>query len=215
VLLAVHDNQTKRSQEFVTELLKTVLEHLLEHHFMDAELKKFFRLNDQKDAYLLDEWHRKRIKEGNLFEETEADQQQQAHTPYSQDNEKINHIYWCARFTGLDTTEGLFLFGKEHFYVLDGYTLKSTKEIVDIDSLKNTTYEPLIPKCSTSSSTSSTSSIPQSTEKTCSKFPYEDIREVHNRRYLLQEIATEIFSNDGRNFLLVFPRKCRQKSTSV
>jgi hypothetical protein len=29
VLLAVPDNQTKRSQEFVTELLKTVLEHLL------------------------------------------------------------------------------------------------------------------------------------------------------------------------------------------
>jgi WD repeat and FYVE domain-containing protein 3 len=34
---------------------------------------------------------------------------------------------------------------------------------------------------------------------------------VHNRRYLLQEIAMEIFSNDGRNYLLVFPRKCRNK----
>ena len=48
-------------------------------------------------------------------------------------------------------------------------------------------------------------------EKICSKFAYEEIREVHYRRYLLQEIAMEIFSNDGRNYLLVFPRKCRNK----
>lgn len=109
----------------------------------------------------------------------------------------------------------MFLFGKEHFYVLDGYTLISTKDIVDIDTLKSSTYEPLIPKCTNGSSSSSAppNSVLNSTtsEKTCSKFAYEDIREVHNRRYLLQEIAMEIFSNDGRNYLLVFPRKCRNK----
>ena len=132
-----------------------------------------------------------------------------------EEGEKINHIYRCARVQGLDTTEGVFLFGKEHFYVLDGFTLVSTKDIVDIDSLKSSNYEPLIPKCgggSRSSSSSSTGCMTFITmEKTCSKFAYEEIREVHNRRYLLQEIAMEIFSNDGRNYLLVFPRKCRNK----
>ncbi len=132
-----------------------------------------------------------------------------------EEGEKINHIYRCARVQGLDTTEGVFLFGKEHFYVLDGFTLVSSKDIVDIDSIKSSNYEPLIPKCgggSTSISSGSTSSMPATTmEKTCSKFAYEEIREVHNRRYLLQEIAMEIFSNDGRNYLLVFPRKCRNK----
>ncbi len=63
-----------------------------------------------------------------------------------EEGEKINHIYRCARVQGLDTTEGVFLFGKEHFYVLDGYTLISTKDIVEIDSLKPSAYEPLIPK---------------------------------------------------------------------
>jgi hypothetical protein len=130
-----------------------------------------------------------------------------------EEGEKINHIYRCARVTGLDTIEGVFLFGKEHFYVLDGYTLISTKDIVDIDCLKPNAYEPLIPKSGGSStgSTSCSSCLFGLTEKTCSKFAYEDIREVHNRRYLLQEIAMEIFSNDGRNYLLVFPRKCRNK----
>ena len=44
-------------------------------------------------------------------------------------------MYRCARIQGLDTMEGLLLFGKEHFYVADGFTLLKTKEIADIDSI--------------------------------------------------------------------------------
>lgn len=36
-------------------------------------------------------------------------------------------------------------------------------------------------------------------------------REVHKRRYLLQPMALEVFSGDGRNYLLAFPRKVRNK----
>ena len=97
-----------------------------------------------------------------------------------EEGEKINHIYRCARVQGLDTTEGVFLFGKEHFYILDGYTLVSSRDIVDIDSLKSSNYEPLIPKGSTGTSGTAApfsnwgSSV--QTEKTCNKFAYEDIR---------------------------------------
>ena len=45
----------------------------------------------------------------------------------------------------------------------------------------------------------------------CFKMAFDDMREVHKRRYLLQPIAVEIFSADGRNFLLAFPRKVRNK----
>jgi hypothetical protein len=34
---------------------------------------------------------------------------------------------------------------------------------------------------------------------------------VHKRRYLLQPMALEVFSGDGRNYLLAFPRKVRNK----
>ena len=44
-------------------------------------------------------------------------------------------MFRCARIEGLDTSEGLLLFGKEHFYIVDGFTLLRTKEVVDIDSL--------------------------------------------------------------------------------
>lgn len=44
-------------------------------------------------------------------------------------------MFRCARVEGLDHAEGLLLFGQSHFYVVDGVTMLSTKEIKDIESL--------------------------------------------------------------------------------
>eukprot|EP00794_Sanderia_malayensis_P012330 gene12330-13603_t len=118
--------------------------------------------------------------------------------------EKIYSMYRCARLRGLDSSEGLFLFGRGHFYVIDGFTLLSTEgnkgvggDICDIGSLAEGTHEPLIPVAKGNSSM----------ERSFSKWSFEDIKEVHKRRYLQQNIAMEIFSNDGNNHLLVFPKK--------
>ncbi|XP_064637335.1 WD repeat and FYVE domain-containing protein 3-like isoform X3 [Lineus longissimus] len=119
-----------------------------------------------------------------------------------EDGEKISHMYRCARIQGLDTCEGLLLFGREHFYIIDGFTLLQTKEITDIDNLPPELHDPIIPRTANSGKTE---------KRLCSKFAYEDIREVHKRRYLLQPIAIEVFSADGRNYLLAFPRKVRNK----
>uniref|UniRef100_A0A1B0A860 WD repeat and FYVE domain-containing protein 3 n=1 Tax=Glossina pallidipes TaxID=7398 RepID=A0A1B0A860_GLOPL len=120
-----------------------------------------------------------------------------------EEQEKISFMFRCARIQGLDTFEGLLLFGKEHCYIVDGFTLLKNREIRDIDTLPSGAYEPIIPN---SSSSTRSQKIRQ-----CSKFAYEEIREVHKRRYLLQPIALEVFSEDGRNYLLSFPRKVRNK----
>ncbi|XP_069973806.1 WD repeat and FYVE domain-containing protein 3 isoform X2 [Penaeus vannamei] len=116
--------------------------------------------------------------------------------------EKISHMFRCARIQGLDTIEGLLLFGREHFYIVDGFTLLKCREIRDIASLPEGTHEPIIP---------STNPMTSLEHHACSKFHYDEIREVHQRRYLLQPIALEIFSSDGRNYLLALPRKLRNK----
>ncbi|XP_059163899.1 WD repeat and FYVE domain-containing protein 3-like isoform X2 [Physella acuta] len=132
---------------------------------------------------------------------TKADNQTILH--FIGEKERISHMFRCARIQGLDTAEGLLLFGKEHFYVIDGFTLLRTKEIKDIDSLPYEIHDPIIPK-----STMGTGSY---LKRMYSRFAYDDIREVHKRRYLLQPIAIEVFSGDGRNHLLAFPRKIRNK----
>ncbi|KAF5299222.1 hypothetical protein FQA39_LY02395 [Lamprigera yunnana] len=120
-----------------------------------------------------------------------------------EEHEKITYMFRCARIQGLDTTEGLLLFGLEHCYVVDGFTLLKNREIRDIDSVLTEGYEPILPN-------PGSPRISRSMRQ-CSKFSYEDIREVHKRRYLLQPMALEVFSGDGRNYLLAFPRKVRNK----
>lgn len=120
-----------------------------------------------------------------------------------EEHEKISYMFRCARIQGLDTTEGLLLFGKEHCYIVDGFTILKNREIRDIDTVPSASYEPIIPN---SGGTARSQKM-----RHCSKFSYEEIREVHKRRYLLQPIALEVFSEDGRNYLLSFPRKVRNK----
>lgn len=94
---------------------------------------------------------------------------------------QISLAFRCARIEGLDGSEGILIFGREHFYILEGYTYNTEKnEIVDLDKCRNE-YIPLIPK---SSSITSSDSI--QFRKECSKFAYEDIKEVHKRRHILQ-----------------------------
>ncbi|XP_073949629.1 WD repeat and FYVE domain containing 3 bchs isoform X5 [Choristoneura fumiferana] len=139
--------------------------------------------------------------------DNEDDDEQQSPPPDNQTllrllehHEKITHMFRCARIQGLDTVEGLLLFGREHCYVIDGFTLLKNREIRDLDSCPDD-YEPILPS----------QGIQRSNQRQCNKFLYEDIREVHKRRYLLQPIALEVFSSDGRNYLLAFPRKVRNK----
>ncbi|KAM7167770.1 WD repeat and FYVE domain-containing protein 3 isoform 1-T6 [Macrochelys suwanniensis] len=120
-----------------------------------------------------------------------------------EEGEKIQHMYRCARVQGLDTSEGLLLFGKEHFYVIDGFTMTATREIRDIETLPPNMHEPIIPRGARQG--------PSQLKRTCSIFAYEDIKEVHKRRYLLQPIAVEVFSGDGRNYLLAFQKGVRNK----
>jgi hypothetical protein len=86
---------------------------------------------------------------------------------------QISHMFRCARIQGLDTTEGLLLFGKEHFYVIDGFTLLKSREIRDIESLPSGAHDPILP--------SPGSPRRSRAMRQCSKFSYEDIRCVFKR----------------------------------
>lgn len=86
---------------------------------------------------------------------------------------QISHMFRCARIQGLDTIEGLLLFGREHFYIVDGFTLLKSREIRDIASLPEGSHEPIVP---------STSPRTSQEQHLCSKFHYDEIREVHQRR---------------------------------
>lgn len=110
-----------------------------------------------------------------------------------EEGDTINYAFRCARVEGLDAYEGLMLLGREHFYLIDGYTLLSTREIRDIESIPPAQREPVLPSVIVG-------------KRRRQKFSYDEIREVLRRRYLLQQIGIEIFCTNGRTNFLAFPR---------
>ena len=120
-------------------------------------------------------------------------------------DDKVSHMFRCARIQGLDTTEALLLFGREHLYIVDGFTLLKSREIRDIGSLPPGSHDPVIPSATTGGTTSCGGAT-GSESHDCYKLHYDEIREALQRRYLLQPIGIELFSSDGRNYLLAFPK---------
>lgn len=119
-----------------------------------------------------------------------------------ENGEKIVSMYRTARIQGLDIVEGLLLFGKEHFYVIDGFTIVNQREVHDIDFIPANQYDPIIP------------TVPGQVAKIkpkrqVSKFSFDDVKEVHKRRYLLQPMAVEVFTTNGQNYLLSFQKQFR------
>ncbi|CAL9708759.1 unnamed protein product [Knipowitschia caucasica] len=166
-----------------------------------APLKRSRSTADGADEDSLEQSQDLLLESGGLEDEQRPDNT--ALLRLLEEGEKIQHMYRCARVQGLDTSEGLLLFGKEHFYVIDGYTMTVSREIRDIDTLSSNLHEPIIPRGARQGQSQ--------LKRTCSIFAYEDIKEVHKRRYLLQPMAVEVFSADGRNYLLAFQKGVRNK----
>ncbi|CCF23439.1 WD repeat and FYVE domain-containing protein 3 [Caenorhabditis elegans] len=147
----------------------------------------------------------KEAKKEEKKEEKKAGPDNQTLLRLLEQGEQLHSMFRCARIQGLETAEGLLLFGRDHFYVVDGFTLLKTKEIRDLDFLSQEMHDPIVPYPATGATQ------PPKSSRLCSKFSYNMIREVHKRRYLLQPIALEVFSSDGRNYLLAFPKKIRDR----
>ena len=128
-----------------------------------------------------------------------------------EENEKVGHLLRCARVQGLETVDGLLLFGKEHLYVVDGFTRRRRRGRY---ATCPTSRQALLTPSSLHTQRPATGPAEPATvnsRRLSSRLGYEDVREIHKRRYLLQSIALEIFSNDGRNHLLAFPPGVRNK----
>jgi hypothetical protein len=119
--------------------------------------------------------------EGSIDTTSDPDNQSMLFRLIGTANEKISQIFRVAQIQGLDTAEGLLLYGKEHFYLISGFTiLAKTREIKDMYYLPANMYEPILPPQCYGSGPSPAK--PRSKTHTCWKFAYEDLREVHKRR---------------------------------
>ncbi|KAJ8014052.1 hypothetical protein DPEC_G00036250 [Dallia pectoralis] len=99
--------------------------------------------------------------------------------------------------SGLSVTEGLLLFGRESLYVCEGFTLTTAG---DVCCRKHHPTR----VCDSYVSSMLTTDVSLSS---CRRWPYQDIREVHYMRFLLEDTALEIFMQNGYSVFLVFLNK--------
>ncbi|KAG9303640.1 hypothetical protein G9A89_018537 [Geosiphon pyriformis] len=120
-------------------------------------------------------------------------------------------IFNISRIMGLDACEGLLLLCKQNLYLLDNYFQRSDGEIVDIWDAPVKERDQYLQMLASHASYGSQSTNTNSggNKHKSRKWAFEDIKEVHKRKFLFRDVALEIFFGDGRNYLITFNLKER------
>jgi WD40 repeat protein len=115
----------------------------------------------------------------------------------------VYEVYNMSRVTGLDAVEGLLLLCKHNMYLIDNYFQKMDGEVVDISEVADSERDQYLQLLASNNPPSSQPAADTSEVRhQCRKWRFEDIKEVHRRRYLLRNVALELFFVDGRNYLI-------------
>ncbi|XP_051474966.1 WD repeat- and FYVE domain-containing protein 4 [Apus apus] len=117
--------------------------------------------------------------------------------------EKVTFKCSVAVVQGHTAVEGVLLFGKEHFYICECFVLSPLEEVYCTRHCLSSISDPfLFNLCHKDHAVG---------DQTCSPYLYNDIKEIHLMRFLLQEIALEIFFKNGYSRFLVFHDSDRNK----
>ncbi|KAI0300557.1 beach-domain-containing protein [Multifurca ochricompacta] len=113
----------------------------------------------------------------------------------------IEAVSTIARITGVDSSPGLLICGRTHFYILEGLVENDDGEIIDAqDAPRSLLFVP-------------GSILELNGIQRAQRWPYEQIASISNRTFLFRDVALEIYLRDSRSVLLVFTD--RRKRTDM
>nr|XP_048277565.1 WD repeat- and FYVE domain-containing protein 4 isoform X3 [Myodes glareolus]XP_048277566.1 WD repeat- and FYVE domain-containing protein 4 isoform X3 [Myodes glareolus]XP_048277567.1 WD repeat- and FYVE domain-containing protein 4 isoform X3 [Myodes glareolus] len=120
------------------------------------------------------------------------------------DGEKVSQKVPLVIVQGHLVSEGILLFGQQHFYICENFTLSPTGDVYCTRHCLSNISDPFIfNMCSKDRS---------SDHYSCQRYAYSDLRELRQARFLLQDIALEVFFQNGDSKLLVFYNSDRGKA---
>ncbi|XP_057164793.1 WD repeat- and FYVE domain-containing protein 4 isoform X4 [Ursus arctos] len=119
------------------------------------------------------------------------------------DHEKVTQRYSLVIVQGHLVSEGVLLFGHQHFYICENFTLSPVGDVYCTRHCLSNISDPFIfNMCSKDRS---------SDHYSCHSHSYGDLRELRQARFLLQDIALELFFQNGYSKFLVFHNNDRNK----
>uniref|UniRef100_A0A673T1B7 WDFY family member 4 n=1 Tax=Suricata suricatta TaxID=37032 RepID=A0A673T1B7_SURSU len=119
------------------------------------------------------------------------------------DHEKVTQKYSLVIVQGHLVSEGVLLFGHQHFYICENFTLSPVGDVYCTRHCLSNISDPFIfNMCSKDRS---------SDHYSCQRHSYGDLRELRQARFLLQDLALELFFQNGYSKFLVFHNSDRSK----
>ncbi|XP_018081103.1 WD repeat- and FYVE domain-containing protein 4 isoform X2 [Xenopus laevis] len=115
-------------------------------------------------------------------------------------------------------TEGILMFGRNHFYLCSYFTLSTSGDVTCITHGKSSIEDPFIyDLCYKDTLTGSPKDAEHSLESSkiktvrrnpkIERYPFQDLLDLQPMRFLMQEIALEIYLRNRTSKFLVFPNK--------
>ncbi|CAG8445955.1 14997_t:CDS:10 [Cetraspora pellucida] len=112
-------------------------------------------------------------------------------------------IFNISRIAGLDACEGLLLLCKQNLYLIDNYFQTMEGEIVDIWDAPTKERDQYLQMLASHAGYVNNTPSKENKHKS-RRWAFDDIKEVHKRKFLFRDVALEIFFADGRNYLITF-----------
>ncbi|KAF6112259.1 WDFY family member 4 [Phyllostomus discolor] len=119
------------------------------------------------------------------------------------DHEKVTQKYSLVIVQGHLISEGLLLFGHQHFYICENFTLSPVGDVYCTRHCLSNISDPFIFNLCSKDRCSD--------HYSCQRHSYGDLRELRQARFLLQDIALEIFFQNGYSKFFVFHNSDRSK----
>ncbi|KAL8857610.1 MAG: hypothetical protein Q9178_005775 [Gyalolechia marmorata] len=116
-------------------------------------------------------------------------------------NDQVEDIHNVSRIIGLEGSEGLLILGKYHLYLLDGLFQRSDGEIVNVTHApqdERDTYLQMI----SGREPGEPGTAGRKADQEVRSWRREEVLSISKRRFLLRDVAIELFFNDGRSYLL-------------
>lgn len=118
-----------------------------------------------------------------------------------QHGDMVQGLYNTSRIVGLEACEGLIVIGQKCLYMQDNFFQRSDGEIVSVSQAPEDERDPYVQLIS-GKDVGSTRTKHSIGDQEARHWTWAEVLSVSRRRFLLRDVAIEVFFTDGRSYLL-------------
>lgn len=118
-----------------------------------------------------------------------------------QRGDMVQQLYNTSRIVGLEACEGLLVVGQKCIYMQDNFFQRSDGEIVSVAQAPEDERDPYVQLIS-GKDVGTTRTKHSIGDQETRHWTWKEVLSVSKRRFLLRDVAIEVFFTDGRSYLL-------------